>query len=146
MSIKNYADFVAALLEAGFSLGGSNADNIFALCAYDFTGTNPNPDIAWHTGDPETDPWEWRVRVLNERDDIAYAKVCFKKSGYITKAWYPYFLAARRGKLSFEDEYFSGTITQDAKRVYQVISENTPLPFHEIKGIAGFGKEDKSRF
>lgn len=26
--------------------------------------------VRWHTGDPETDPWEWRIRVLDERDDI----------------------------------------------------------------------------
>ena len=31
--------------------------------------------------DPETDPWEWRIRVLDERDDIAYAKLFYKKSG-----------------------------------------------------------------
>ncbi len=54
--------------------------------------------IAWHTEDPETDPWEWRIRVLDEYTDIAYGKLFFRKSGYITKEWYPYFLAVRRGK------------------------------------------------
>lgn len=38
---------------------------------------------------PVVDPWKWRMRVLEERDDIAYAKVFFKTSGFITKEWYP---------------------------------------------------------
>jgi len=41
--------------------------------------------VRWHTGDPGTSPWEWRIRVLDERDDIAYPKRFYKKSGYITK-------------------------------------------------------------
>ena len=102
--------------------------------------------IAWHTGDPETDPWEWRVRVLNERDDIAYAKCFFKKSGFITREFYPYFLALRRGGREFEDEYADGLISYYAKRIYGVISEYGQLPLHEIKTLGGFGRDEKSKF
>lgn len=147
MIIKNYNDFISALLEAGFSMGGGNSENIFAVIPFSWN-EDPNYEtpVRWHTGDPETDPWEWRIRVLDERNDIAYSKVFFRKSGYITKEWYPYFLAARRGILSFEEEYFNGTISQYAKRIYGVISEHRNLPLHVIKQFAGFGKEDKSKF
>lgn len=144
--IKTYAEFVEALLDAGFSMGTSNTENIFALCPYDFSEANPEANRFWHTGDPETDPWEWRIRVLSERDDIAYAKVFFRKSGYITKDWYPCFLAARRGGKSIEEEYFSGTVSRHSKLIYEVISEHGALPVHDIKRLAGFGKEDKSAF
>lgn len=77
---------------------------------------------------------------------IAYAKVFFKKSGYITKEWYPYFLAARRGNQLFEEEYAYGTISNAAKRIYEAIEEYGTLPVHGIKVIAGFSKEDKSLF
>lgn len=30
-AIKNYNDFVSALLEAGFSMGGGNSDDVFSL-------------------------------------------------------------------------------------------------------------------
>lgn len=144
-SIKTYGEFVRALLKAGFSMGGSNAEGIFALCAYDYGGTDAEQNARWHTGDPETDPWEWRMRVLNERGDIAYAKLFFKKSGYITKEWYPYFLAARRTE-SFGDEYESGGISLPAKRIYGAVAENGALPLYEIKRAAGFGRGEKALF
>ncbi len=86
------------------------------------------------------------MRVLDERDDIAYAKVFFKKAGYITKEWYPYFLAARRGGKTFVEEYYDGTISNYAKRIYDAVDANLRLPLHEIKRLAGFGREDASKF
>jgi len=145
--ILNYDDFVAALLYAGFSMGGGNSEGIYAVVPWSWDETPPYATpVRWHTGDAETDPWEWRMRVLDERNDIAYAKLFFKKSGYITKEWYPYFLAARRGGRSFEDEYSDGKLSHFAKRIYTVVTENGSLPLHAIKQIAGFAKEDKSQF
>jgi len=140
MSIQNFNDFTTALLDAGFSVGGENSEGIFSLCS--LFGSQ----IAWHTDDPETDPWEWRMRVLEERDDIAYAKVFFNKSGFITKEWYPYFLAVRRGGKSFEEAYTDGTISHFAKRIYTLVSDNENLPFHLIKKFGNFSKEDNPRF
>jgi hypothetical protein len=95
--ILGYNDFVNSLLDAGFSMGGGNSEGIFSVVSWSWNEAPPyDTPVRWHTGDPETDPWEWRIRVLDERDDIAYAKLFFKKSGYITKEWYPYFLAVRR--------------------------------------------------
>jgi hypothetical protein len=136
--IQNYEGFITALGQAGFSMGSNNDEGVFSL--YSRFGDS----IHWHTGDPETDPWEWRMRVLNERDDIAYAKLFFNKSGYITKEWYPYFLAVRRGGLTFEEEYLDGTISYYAKRVYHIIQENSSLPTHRIKKLGGFSKDDNS--
>jgi len=145
--IRNYSDFVTALLEAGFSMGGGGSDGIYSVINWNWDEPPPSDSpIRWHTGDPDTDPWEWRVRVLNERDDIAYAKLFFKKSGYITKDWYPYFLAARRGGLGFEGAYANGTISHFAKRVYDVISAHDSLPVHDVKRLAEVSKEDKSGF
>ncbi|MDR1705655.1 MAG: hypothetical protein LBS19_13355, partial [Clostridiales bacterium] len=101
MELNSFNDFVKILIRAGFSIGGGNNEGIYAVVNHDWTYTPPGSPIVWHTGDPETDPWEWRVRVLNERSDIAYAKCFFKKSGYITQEFYPYFLALRRGRREF---------------------------------------------
>jgi len=145
--IRNYDDFVNTVLEAGFSLGGGNGEGIYAAIPWGWNDEPPyDTPVRWHTDDPETDPWEWRIRVLDERSDIAYAKVFFKKSGYIAKDWYPYFLAARRLGRTFEDAYADGNISHFAKRIYDVVLENEVLPVHDIKLLAGFSKDDKSGF
>jgi len=144
--IRNYNDFVTALLKVGFSgsIFGKD-DGVYGLFRYGWGAEDEN-SLHWHTGDPDSDPWEWRMRVLDERNDIAYAKLFFTRSGYITKEWYPYFLAARRNGSTFEDAYADGTISHFAKRIYDVVAANDTLPSHIIKQLAGFTREDKSGF
>ena len=147
MSICNFSDFCNALLESGFSMGGGNDKGIFTAIPHGWEEQpSMNSPIRWHTGDPETDPWEWRMRVLEEREDIAYSKLFFRTSGYISKEWYPYFYAVRRRYDSMDDAYLSGTISQMEKKIYQIISENGETASHEIKKLGGFTKEDNSRF
>ena len=144
--IRNYNEFCTELLKAGFSgaIGGKE-DGVFGLFRYGW-GAEEETGIEWHTNDPDTDPWQWRIRVLSERNDIAYSKVFFRKAGYITKEWYPYFYAARRGNKTLDDEYADGIISNFAKRIYNVVSANERLPVDEIKRLAGFSREDKSKF
>ena len=145
--MENYHDFVSALLKAGFSLAsGGNDEGVFNLFEHGWNEEPLESPIRWHTGDLETDPWEWRIRVLDEREDIAYSKLFFRKAGYITKEWYPYFLAVRRGGKSFEEAYADGAISHFAKRIYTVVEEHGSLPLHGIKQLAGFSREDKSKF
>lgn len=56
-------------------------------------------------------------------------KLFFRKSGYITKEWYPYFLAVRRGKKELQEEYEEGNVTLMAKRIYDVLSEEKDFRF-----------------
>lgn len=140
MRIQCYDDFVHELKSAGFTLAGENPDGIFSL------GTLFGEKIRWHTEDPETDPWEWRMRVLEERDDIAYGKLFFKKGGFITREWYPYFLCVRRGGKSFIDEYNDGNISYEAKRIYEAVSDMGPVPVHVLKRAAGFSGQGSPGF
>ncbi|MDR1464013.1 MAG: hypothetical protein LBJ11_01760 [Oscillospiraceae bacterium] len=145
--IQNYADFCRELLAAGFSIAsGGNDEGVFGLLPYSWDNEPPDSLMRWHTGDPEHDLWEWRMRVLDERNDIAYSKVFFRKAGYITREWYPYFLAARRKGLTFDETYADGVISHEAKRIYEALREGNPVPLHALKQLAGFGKEDKSEF
>jgi hypothetical protein len=144
--IQNYDDFCRELLAAGFSQFGGSKDGVVHLIQYGWGCELADSAIEWHAGNPDTDPWEWRMRVLDERNDIAYSKVFFRKAGFITKEWYPYFLAARRKGLTFAETYADGVISREAKRIYEVQSEGIPVPLHALKQLAGFGKEDKSKF
>ncbi len=128
-------------------MGGGNSDGVYSIINWNWKEEAPyETPVKWHTGEPDTDPWEWRIRVLDERNDVAYAKLFFRKSGYITKEWYPYFLAVRRQNKSFDEEYLDGMISQTAKRIYSLILENKTLPLHTIKQFGGFTKEDNSQF
>ena len=145
--IRGYQDFVKALEKVGFSMGGGNSEGIFSLIPWGWNEEPPyDTPVRWHTGKMELDPWEWRIRVLDEREDIAYGKLFFKKSGYMTRAWAADFLAARRGVQTFGEAYAAGLISQPAKRIYGVVAEHEMLPVHAIKQLAGFGKEEKAVF
>ena len=144
--IQNFEDFCRELNTCGFSMGGGNAKGIFALIDYDWLNQDLlDTPVKWHCGDPKVDPWEWRMRVLEERTDIAYSKVFFKTSGFITKDWYPYFYAVRRNGETFEEAYERGGISHTAKRIYDIVRDGY-VALHEIKALGGFGKEDKSSF
>lgn len=144
--ICNFHDFCRELRISGFSMGGGNAKGVFALIPFDWTNQNGmDTPVRWHSGDPEIDPWEWRMRALEETDDIAYAKLFFKTSGFITREWYPALYAVRRGSESFEEAYDRGTVSHMAKRIYDVIASGETA-LHEIKACGGFGKESKAQF
>lgn len=138
--IENFEGFCTQLLEAGFTMGGENAEGIFSLCS------RFDDVIQWHTDNQDTDPWQWRIRVLDERDDVAYAKVFFGKSGYISRYWYPCFLSARRNGISLEEAYEAGAVSAEARRIYRLVSDNGGLPVHAIKSLGGFTREEKTRF
>lgn len=144
--VQNYDEFCEELLEVGFSMAGGNAKGIYAVVPFDWKANDLyDTSVKWHTGEAETDPWEWRMRVLEERDDMAYAKVFFQASGFITKEWYPYFYAVRRQGESIEEAYEEGTISQTAKKIYDIISQGE-IALHDVKRVGGFRKEDNSKF
>lgn len=144
--IRSFQEFCDELLTCGFSMGGGNAKGIFAIVDYDWRTCPTDSPIVWHTGDPETDPWEWRMRVLEEREDIAYGKVFFGTSGYITKEWYPLFLRVRRQGMVFDEWYDEGKASQLEKQIYEIISENGQVALHDLKRMCGITKETASKF
>ena len=141
-----FQEFCDELLKSGFSMGGGNAKGIFAVVPFDWKNPVPGCPIAWHTGEPETDPWEWRMRVLEERDDIAYGKVFFGASGYITREWYSYFLAVRRQGLTFDEWYYEGKAGLLEKRIYEAVEQNGHMAFHDLKRECEISKESAGQF
>lgn len=144
--VNSFSEFCAELLKSGFSMGGGNAKGIYAVIPFGWKSYDPDCPIVWHTGDPETDPWEWRMRVLEERDDIAYGKVFFGASGYITREWYPFFLAVRRQGMVFDEWYDEGKASPLERQIYEAVSENGQIALHDLKQACGIRREDASRF
>lgn len=121
-------------------MGGMNGEGIFTLC--DYFGDN----IRWHTQNIDTDPWEWRSRILSEHNDIVYSKLFFKKCGYITMEWYPYLYVIRRGEKTFQDEYKNGNLSYVEKKIYNYLTDNEGAPLHIIKQNCVYSSEDSYRF
>ncbi len=130
-TISHYGDFCTRLRQAGFSMGGENAEGIFTLCDHFGKG------LRWHTGDRETDPWAFRIRVLTEEDDIGYGKLFFQKGGYITRDWAPCFIALKRRHRSYEDVYREGGMSLMERAVCRYVEEKGEAALHQIKAAAG---------
>lgn len=131
LPIRCYRDFAQALRQAGFSLSGENTDGAFSLC--DHFAEN----IAWHTDDPDIDPWAWRIRLIEEEPDVSYGKFFFRKGGYITRPWAPLFYALRREALSLDDLYREGHISRLEREVYHLVREQPHIPYHRIREQVG---------
>lgn len=139
-TIHGFSDFCRELRKSGFAVGGGNAEGIFTLC--DYFGEN----IIGHTENPETDPWEWRIRALRECGDLAYGKLFFRKGGWITKEWYPSFLAVRREGITFQELYEEGRVSNLEKRIYQAAEEGGQVSLHDLKIRVGCAKSEASKF
>jgi len=146
MPIHNYGDFVRELRIAGFSQFGGRRDSVVSLFRYGWNTQPGDYPVQWFSGDPDRDPWHWRERVITEREEIAYSKVFFKKHGFITREWYPFFLAARRLGRGFDEAYADGLYSRAALRIYECLRDHGALPVHDIKPMAGFGRDEKSAF
>lgn len=144
--IRSFEEFCRELRRCGFSMGGGSAKGIYAVTDYDWTDREQAVSpLRWYCGNPEVDPWEWRIRVLEECSDIAYSKMFFMTSGFITRDWYPCFYAVRRKGESFEEAYIQGAVSHIQKRIYDIVAEGE-TPLHEIKTQGGFGNGDKTQF
>ena len=130
-TISSYQDFCAQLKRAGFSMAGDNSEGIFSLASFF------DSSIRWHTGDADTDPWAFRMRVLKEEDDIGYGKVFFQKGGYITKEWAPFFLAAKRHHQAYEEVYQTGQMGYMEHAIMRFVAAKGEAALHEIKAAVG---------
>ena len=138
--IDSFPTFCAALRVAGLSLGSHNNEGIFSLCNY-FAD-----NLEEHSGDIEIDPWSWRIRGVTECDDLAYSKLFLNKGGWITREWYPYFLAARREHKIFEVMQSDGLINELEYKVYDLVRDNAHLSLHDLKELGGIGKDQATQF
>lgn len=85
----------------------------------------------WHTGDADTDPWQWKDRAAMERK-VAFGCILGGKKGFISKAFYPLFFAACRPGTSLEERYYNGTLPKAVKDVYDLIETKKELSTADI--------------
>ena len=136
----NRADDLADLVHAvGFIPLFSNAVKGFSL--EELTGNG-----AWWTGDPDTDPWEWR-KILAADPDIAYGKFFGRNAGFVDKEFFPVFANFRRNGYDYDALYEDGLASYRSKKIMDVFGLDeeacgSELMTPEIKAKAGFTGEN----
>lgn len=103
-----------------------------------------SPDF-WWTGDPEQDPWLWRERIARS-EEVAYGKFFNKKSGFISKAWFPVFANYRRNGYDFDALWDDEQASIRSKKIMDCFEEQPEYIGLELKRKAGFGKEGEKNF
>ena len=101
--------------------------------------------LFWWTGDPQQDPWEWRVTIARS-GEVAYGKFFHRKAGFISKEWFPAFANYRRDGYDFDARWEDELASRRAKRIIDLFEDNEELYSFEIKKSAGFGKEGEKNF
>ncbi len=99
----------------------------------------------WWSGDPESDPWEWRA-IVAANGRVAYGKLFENKAGFVSKKWYPILAAYRREGYDFDSRWDDGLATRREKLVMDVLESGESIPSFELKRLAGFGGDGEKGF
>ena len=86
--LETYEDFLARVDELGFMALSKSVAGLPCL------GAETRPE-QWHTGDPQTDPWQWKDRAA-EQKQVAYGCILGGQKGFVAARLYPAFYAACR--------------------------------------------------
>lgn len=133
--LRTYAEFLAFAEECGvmvfagkFIVGFPNLDRM----------TSP---LQWHTGDPETDPWQWRDRAAVEKR-LAFGNILGGHKGFLSPPLYPLFYSACRPDGSMEDRYRWGHVKRLVWDVYRLFEENGSLDTGDIRRMMNVRKSE----
>ena len=102
----------------------------------------------WWSGDPKSDPWEWR-EIIARSGKVAYGKFFDKKAGFISKQWFPYFANFRRDGYDFDALWDDEKASIRQKKIMDFyLEENAEAEYFssELKKKAGFGKGGEKGF
>jgi hypothetical protein len=135
--IGTFEEFVKFVDDTGFMTLSANPIGFPALWA-------ATDEDKWFTG-LDDDPWQWRIRIVEERH-AAYAKLFHRQPSFVSKEWYPYFLAVRRGQRTFGDAYEMGLMSAEARRIYELFDSRSILALHEIRRLGGFTGKPQGKF
>lgn len=102
-------------------------------------------EMNWWSDCPESDPWHWREEIARE-GTIAYGKLFRKKSGFVSREWYPRFANFRRNGYDFDARYEDGLSPYKEKRIMDQFERQEFLFSYELKELAGFGKGGEKGF
>ncbi len=133
--LRTYAEFLALVNELGFFPFYGRF-----LPGFPMLQTETTED-QWHTGDRETDPWQWKDRAAEERQ-LAFGCILGGHKGFIAKQLYPLFYAACHSTISMEERYGRGELSQTAWQLHRLFAGGAVLSTAEIRQALGVTKKE----
>ena len=103
---------------------------------------------SWWTGDPASDPWEWR-KIIAGNGKIAYGKFFDRKAGFISREWVPVFANYRRDGYDFDarwDDELAGIRSKKIMDLFAEENADREMYSSEVKKQAGFGGSGEKNF
>ena len=76
---------------------------------------------SWWTGDPATDPWEWREQIAGG-GRVAYGKFFNRRAGFISEKYLPYFANYRRDGYDFDARWDDELASAREKKIMDLFS------------------------
>ena len=136
--LKTYSDFINYAETTGvMAFSGKFIDGFPKLDAL----TMPSQ---WHTGDADTDPWQWKDRVATEKR-LAFGNILGGRKGFIAPKLYPLFYSACCPDGTLEDRYRACTVKKTVLDVYRLFETGDALDTSEIRKKMGVARTPDTR-
>lgn len=133
--LETYKDFINAVEALGvLSLYGKFVEGFPKL-------SNMTLESAWHTGDQDTDPWQWKTRAVVDHK-LAFGCLLGGYKGFISRDMYSLFYTACRPENSLEERFENGTVSRAAMGVYELFRKGSVLSTDQIRKEMGVSKKD----
>ncbi len=123
-TIRTYEDFVVRVEEAGFLPLSPVLDNMPSV-------STETADGQWHTGDPETDPWQWKDRIAVEKR-AAFGCLIGGNKGFISPRLYPAFLRAFQPAEELEERWSQGLVKPVVWETWQQFENQSVLSTSDL--------------
>lgn len=128
--LKTYEEFIARVNDLGFfSFSGRFTDGFPML-------QMETKEEQWHTGDPETDPWQWKDRAAEEKK-LAFGCILGGYKGFISQNLYPLFYAACSPSETIEERYENGELSKSVWQLYSLFTGGAVLSTADIRKALG---------
>lgn len=137
-NLKTYNEFINRVNELGYMPLSSIAEGFPSVVSETLRGQ-------WHTGDFETDPWQWKDRAAEEKK-LAFGCILGGNKGFVSKRMYSYFYTLYRSGKTIEERREDGLVSREVWELYKLFNTKSTMDTAEIRREMGVtAKKDGSR-
>ncbi len=135
--LENYQDFLQRVNKLGFLPLSRLAPGLPFL-------ENETRRSAWHTGNPETDPWRWKDRAAEERR-LAYGCILGGHKGFVARRAYALFYAANQPSQPMPERWQAGVVSQATWQMWKLFEQHDRLDTSQARRMLGRPGKETSR-
>ena len=133
-TLTHYQDLIDLVGELGFLPMSEIAPGLPSLASL-------TPGSNWHTGDPDTDPWQWKDRASSDRH-LAYGCILNGHKGFIAERCYSAFFTVYHPHEPMPVRWTEGLIDQTTWLLWNQFEKYGALSTFEVhKLIAGESRQ-----